>query len=39
MSLVRTPGGVFAAIPIAEFALAAAAFLFFRRGSWKAVKV
>jgi len=33
------PTGVFAAIPIAEFMLAAVSFVLFRRGSWKFVKV
>lgn len=36
---MRAPSGVFAAVPIAEFALAASAFLFFRRGEWKLAKV
>jgi putative MATE family efflux protein len=37
--LMLGPTGVFAAIPIAEFALAAAGFVLFRRGSWKYAKV
>ena len=33
------PPGVFTAIPVAEFMLAAVSFLLFRRGTWKFVKV
>ena len=33
------PSGVFTAIPVAEFALAAIAFVLFKRGEWKLVKV
>jgi putative MATE family efflux protein len=33
------PVGVFTAIPVAEFMLAAVSFLLFRRGAWKLVKV
>ncbi|EDM38132.1 MATE efflux family protein [Pedobacter sp. BAL39] len=33
------PTGVFIAIPVAETALAIGAFLLFRRGKWKAIKV
>ncbi len=42
-TLARTaamgPSGVFTAVPVAEFALAAASYFFFRRGSWKLAKV
>jgi Na+-driven multidrug efflux pump len=42
-ALARTialgPMGVFTAIPIAEFMLAAVSFMLFRRGTWKLVKV
>jgi putative MATE family efflux protein len=37
--LLLGPTGVFTAIPIAEFALAAAGFVLFRRGSWRYAKV
>jgi len=37
--LMLGPTGVFTAIPVAEFALAAAGFLLFRRGTWRFAKV
>jgi Na+-driven multidrug efflux pump len=37
--LALGPTGVFLAIPIAETAMAIAAYILFRRGRWKTIKV
>jgi Na+-driven multidrug efflux pump len=33
------PDGVFVAVPVAEFALAAVSYVLFRRGGWRSIKV